>query len=132
MTTDSIDLCVPANARANARGPRWENPPRQDPPCRVLHFAPWPSSNQSLHGHADIEFAGGWRIGAIPIFRRADGSLTAGVPSVPELDSEGRVRLDNDGKRRFAHSDARHRWRRMIAAALADAGIRGLVGEDVP
>jgi hypothetical protein len=111
---------------------------QEDRPCRLLRFAPWRLPNPSLHGHADVEFAGGWRIHQIPIFRTRDGSLRVGVPSIPMLDAEGRVRLDRDGKRQyvsaisFASNDARDRWFRMIGGALDAAGIRGLVGEDVP
>jgi hypothetical protein len=93
-------------------------------------WRPWSQPNNSLIGHATIAFTGGWTVSSIPIFRRADGSLSAGVPNAAQLDGEGRVKL-RDGKRvytaviTFADADARSRWNRAVLGALADAGIGG-------
>jgi hypothetical protein len=67
--------------------------------------------------------------GTIPVFRRADGTLSVGVPSAPQLDREGRVKLKPDGKREYKASvsfetpEGRDRWQRLVLGALADAGV---------
>jgi hypothetical protein len=112
--------------------PRQHLAPRRtdERPCKLLEWKPWPLSNPSLVGHATIAFAGGWTIHAIPIFRRADGSLSAGVPNAAQLDAEGHVRL-KDGKRQytavvtFETADGRERWQRLVQGALAAGGITG-------
>ena len=76
-------------------------------------------------------FSGGWRINNIPVFKRSDGTLSVGVPSIPQLDADGRVRLKEDGKRDyksvigFETGAAKIRWEETILAALATAGITG-------
>ena len=86
---------------------------------------------QRLIGHCSVAFAGGWVVHAFPIFRRDDGSLAGGVPSMPQLDRDGRVRVREDGKRvytallTFEDGEARHRWDRTVLSALGDAGITG-------
>jgi hypothetical protein len=94
-----------------------------------VEWKPWPFDNPSLIGHATIAFAGGWVINAIPVFKRSDGSISAGVPSLPTLDGEGRVKLKPDGKRdyhaviSFESGEARERWQRLVLGALDAAGI---------
>lgn len=77
--------------------------------------------------HAEIDFSG-WVVARIPIFRRADCSLSVGVPSAPEVDRDGVQQRDAAGKRKFWSmisftGNSRDRWNRMVLAALADAGI---------
>jgi hypothetical protein len=66
---------------------------------------------------------------SIPIFRRADGDLSAGTPSVPLMGADGTHLRGADGKKRyvpivtFENEDARSRWNAAILAALADGGI---------
>ena len=97
--------------------------------CRVAEWKPWPLLNAWLIGHVAVVFSGGWRINAIPVFRRSDGGLGVGVPSIPTLDADGRVRLKEDGKRDyravigFEAAGAKRRWEDAIVGALADAGI---------
>jgi hypothetical protein len=111
--------------------------PRTDPACLLTEWKPWPHPNNSLLGHATVAFAGGWVVSAIPAFRRADNSISVGVPNVPQLDAVGRVRLKPDGKRdyrpviSFQTPEARERWQRMVLAALAVGGITG-AAENTP
>jgi hypothetical protein len=113
------------------------SPPRPAPLCRVVEWKPWPFDNPSLIGHVDAVFSGGWRINAIPVFKRADGSLSVGVPSIPVLDSDGRVRLKPDGKKQytaligFEAPGAKRRWEDAILGALAAAGITAAPGWSV-
>jgi len=99
--------------------------------CRVKKWEPWSAApGSSLVGHVTVSFHG-WTINRIPIFSRADGGLSAGSPSAPEIDREGKVRTRPDGKRAywqmvtFDDDTARDRWQRAILAALDAAGIRG-------
>jgi hypothetical protein len=107
-------------------------PQRGERSCRLVQWAPV-DNNPSLIGRATIAFAGGWVVVGIPIFRRANGSLSVGVPSSAQLDAEGRIKV-RDGKRQytpiltFESAEAKARWQRMVLGALADAGI----GEDAP
>jgi hypothetical protein len=103
---------------------------RTESACRLVEWKPWSQPNPSLIGHCAVAFAGGWVVHAIPVFRRGDGSLSIGVPNAAQLDAEGRIK-QRDGKRdyksilSFETADARERWRRMVLAALTDAGIGG-------
>jgi hypothetical protein len=96
--------------------------------ARLVDYRPWPLPNPSLIGHATVDF-NGWIVAKIPVFRRADGSLSIGGPNAPEIDSKGRARLRDDGKPAyfaivsFAGADARERWQRVVLTALADAGV---------
>jgi hypothetical protein len=102
-------------------------PRRTERSCRLLQWTPV-ENNPSLIGRATIAFAGGWVVVGIPIFRRAGGSLSAGVPNSAQLDAEGRVKV-RDGKRQytsiltFETAEAKARWQRAVLAALSDAGI---------
>jgi hypothetical protein len=95
--------------------------------ARLVEYKPWPHPNASLIGHASVDFSG-WIVCEIPIFKRADGSISAGSPSAAKIDSEGRQRILPNGKRdwwavvRF-EGDGRERWNRAVLGALADAGI---------
>jgi hypothetical protein len=99
------------------------------PAARVIEWKPWPFDNPSLIGHCAVAFAGGWVVHDIPVFRTGEGGVSAGTPTMAQLDGEGRVKLKPDGKRdyksvfSFESNDARQRWRTMIAAALAAGGI---------
>jgi hypothetical protein len=105
---------------------------RAERACRLVQWSRV-DNNPSLIGRATIVFAGGWIVSAIPIFRRADGSLSAGVPSSAQLDADGRIKV-RDGKRQytpiltFESAEAKARWQRMVLGALAAAGI----GEAAP
>jgi hypothetical protein len=102
-------------------------PRRTERACRLVQWTPVDNS-PSLIGRATIAFAGGWVVSAIPIFRRADGSLSVGVPNSAQLDAEGRIKV-RDGKRQYASiltfesTEAKARWSRMVLGALIDAGI---------
>ena len=106
-------------------------PHRAERACRLVQWTPV-DNNPSLVGRATIAFAGGWVVVGTPIFRRVDGSLSAGVPSSAQLDAEGRIKI-RDGKRQytpiltFESAEAKARWQRMVRGALADAGIEGAV-----
>lgn len=99
--------------------------------CRLRGWKPWPFENPSLIGHCAIAFAGGWVVHDIPVFRTADGGLSVGVPSIPHLDRDGRVKLKPDGRRdysvamSFETKQARERWQRLVLGALATGGIGG-------
>jgi hypothetical protein len=102
---------------------------RSERGCRVIDWKPFDTGG--LIGKATITFAGGWTVAGIPIFRRADGSLSAGTPDAPLVDASGNQLRDAEGKRRyskiisFENAAARDRWNRAVLAALADAGIGG-------
>jgi hypothetical protein len=102
--------------------------------ARLVDWKPWPFDNPSLIGHATVAFWGGWVVAAIPIFRKGDGSLSAGVPNEAQLDGDGRVKLKPDGKRSysaiitFETADGRARWQRAVLGALAAGGITGAPG----
>jgi hypothetical protein len=104
-------------------------PPRAECVCRLVEWKPWPFPNPSLIGHASVSFSGGWCVHRVPVFRRADGSLSVSTPEAADIDREGRVKLKADGKRSytkiitFESGEARDRWQRSILAALAAGGI---------
>jgi hypothetical protein len=103
---------------------------RTDRTCRLVQWAPWSQPNPSLIGHCAVAFAGGWVVNSIPVFRRADGSLSIGVPNAAQLDGDGRIK-QRDGKRdyksilTFQTVEGRERWQRLVLGALADGGITG-------
>lgn len=43
-----------------------------------------------------ITFAGDWVVRRIPVFRKADGSLSIGTPDVAEVDRDGQIREKPD------------------------------------
>jgi hypothetical protein len=96
--------------------------------ARLVQWAPR-SGTSSLIGYATVGFAGGWTVTSIPIYR-VEGRLSAGSPSMPELDRDGRARVGADGKRtyvkiiRFEGNAAFERWNAAVLGALYDAGIR--------
>jgi hypothetical protein len=98
--------------------------------ARVLNWQPV-DGNPSLIGKATVTFAGGWTVPSIPIFKRADGSLSAGTPSYPVVGPDGVQQRDEAGKRQytaalfFTDNQGRRRWSELVLAALADAGITG-------
>jgi hypothetical protein len=91
---------------------------------------PRPERTPSLLGRCAIMFSGGWCISGIPVFRRADGTLSVGVPNAVQLDTDGRIK-QRDGKRQytavlsFEATEARERWQRLVLGALAAGGITG-------
>jgi hypothetical protein len=94
---------------------------------RLIGCRPWPHPNASLRGHCDIDF-GGWVVCEIPIFRRGDGSISAGSPSAAKVDAEGRQRVLPNCKRDWwsvikFEGDGRQRWERAILGALMAAEI---------
>ena len=70
------------------------------PAARLVEWEPWNRAGSSLLGHATIGFSGGWGH-RVPVFRGKDGDLSAGVPSIPELDAEGRIK-ERDAKQKYA------------------------------
>jgi hypothetical protein len=122
MTDDPHDFRPPAT-----RPPDVVAIPRPDPPARLLGYRPWDRPG-SLHAHCDVDISG-FQFFRVPIFVRADGTWSVGVPSAPELDGEGRHRIDENGKRlywpllKFSSRERRQRWERLVLNALADAGI---------
>lgn len=101
-------------------------PARSVPIATLRSWTPWTATQNA---HLLGVFSGGGCVRDIPIFRRNDGSLSAGVPNIPKLDREGRVRLKADGKRdyvsviSFTTNIARARWNELVLAALRDGGI---------
>jgi hypothetical protein len=103
--------------------------------------APWPNaklagwrpalgSSGALVGYAAISL-NGVVIQNIPIFvDRETGAWTVGQPAQVQVDSEGRVRLRPDGKRKYDYlvtfetREAREWWTTMVLRALAEAGVR--------
>jgi hypothetical protein len=69
----------------------------------------------------------------VPVFKRADGTISVSTPEAADVDREGRAKLKPDGKRSytkiitFETASARERWQQSILAALAAAGISGEV-----
>jgi hypothetical protein len=109
-------------------------PDRPPPACRLRDWKPWTLPNPSLIGHATVTFNSGWTINSIPIFRRGDGTLSAGPPSVPILDADGRHKRDAVGKKSYAavitfEGTGRDLWNKTVLRALADAGINPTTGE---
>jgi hypothetical protein len=102
--------------------------PRPPSAARLVKWLPYPTSG-SLIGKASIVFPGGWRVNAIPIFRRGDGSLSASGPDAPRVDASGTQLRDADGKRiydkviTFETNAARTRWNDAVLGALRDARI---------
>jgi hypothetical protein len=107
--------------------------PRAERVCRLLEWRPWPFPNPSLLGHCSVSFSGGWCVHRVPVFKRADGTISVSTPEAADVDREGRAKLKPDGKRSytkiitFETASARERWQQSILAALAAAGISGEV-----
>jgi hypothetical protein len=105
-------------------------PVRAEP--RICVLREWkPNANAgSLAGKATVAFSGGWIVSNIPIFRRGDGSLSAGAPDMPLVGPDGTQLVDEDGRRRYAKvisfetPAARIRWNDAIVDALGDAGVQ--------
>jgi len=101
---------------------------RPERACRLVDWKPWPVPNSSLIGHATVSFSG-WTVHRVPIFRRGDGSLSAGRPNAAEIDADGRIKTDANGKKQywpvltFETADARERWQRSVLAAIRQGGI---------
>jgi hypothetical protein len=101
---------------------------RQPGSARLIEWKPWPRPNTLLLGHATVDF-GGWIISKIPVFRRGDGTLSAGSPSGADVDGDGQQRRETDGKPKwwtvitFATPDDRKRWSCVVLGALDDARI---------
>jgi hypothetical protein len=96
--------------------------------ARLVDYRPTDGTS-ALAARCSVAFPGGWIVSQIPIFRRTDGSLSAGVPSLPILAADGSHARDADGKKRyapiitFADAAARDRWNNAIIDALHAAGI---------
>jgi hypothetical protein len=96
--------------------------------ARMLEWRP-SAGNSSLLGKATIRFAGGWIVSGIPIFRRADGSLSAGTHDAPLVGPDGVQLLDDAGKGRYGKvisfdgTEARRRWNDAVIAAVSEGGI---------
>jgi hypothetical protein len=97
-------------------------------PCRLLEWKPWSAPDNALLGHATVSFSG-WVVHKIPVFAKKGGGLSVSGPSAPDIDAQGRVKLGDDGKRRywkvltFEGNDARERFERAVIGALAAARI---------
>jgi hypothetical protein len=98
---------------------------------RVVRMLEWrpAAGNSSLLGKATVRFAGGWIVAGIPIFRRADGTLSAGTPDAPLVGPDGQHLTDDAGKRRYGKiisfdgAEAGRRWNDMVLAAVTEDGI---------
>ena len=104
-------------------------PLRPPSACRLAEWKP-AAGDSALLGRATVAFQGGWVVAFIPIFRAADGALSASSPSMPILDQSGQhLRDAASGKKRytsiisFESADARARWNSAILAALSAGGI---------
>lgn len=101
---------------------------RDERVCKLPASKPWSyGSNSSLRGHASVAFSGAWIVHRVPIFRTRDGSLSAGTPSIPELDSEGRIKVRDDDERyapfiSFETATARQRWQEVVPANQGGMG----------
>lgn len=94
--------------------------------ARLVEYKPWPYQNPSLIGHATVDFSG-WLVHRIPIFRRGDGTLSAGGPNAAEVDREGQQK-EHAGKRQWwkvvtFEGDGSERWNRAVLGALDAAGV---------
>jgi hypothetical protein len=104
-------------------------PPRERI-ARMLEWRP-AAGNSSLLGKATIRFNGGWIVTGVPIFRRADGSLSAGTPDAPLVGPDGVQLVDDAGKNRYARiisfetPESRRRWNDAVVDAVTAAGITG-------
>jgi hypothetical protein len=97
------------------------------PRVTLLSWSLWPFANATLIGHAEADF-GGWIIAKIPVFRKADGGLSVGVPTAAEVGRDGVQSRDRDGRRRFTpvmrfSSDGLARWQHAVLPALDEGGI---------
>lgn len=97
------------------------------PRATLLSWSLWPFANVTLIGHADVDFDG-WIITKIPVFRKANGGLSVGVPTTAEMGRDGVQARDRDGRRRFApvvrfSGDGLARWQHAVLTALDEGGI---------
>jgi hypothetical protein len=89
-----------------------------------------PFASGSLIGKATIAHQCDWITSNILIFRRADGSLSAGAPEMPLVGRDGALPVGDDGERRYAEvisfetPAAKTRWNDTIVRALSEAGVR--------
>jgi hypothetical protein len=95
---------------------------RPAPTCKLTEWKPWQGGVSTLIGHATISLSGGWVVSSIPIFR-IDGVLSAGTPSAPELDKEGRQLRERWRKADVERGD---RWRPSCCRYLVVMGSRAL------
>lgn len=99
---------------------------RNTGPCRLVSWDPWPFESDLL-GYCAVDFSG-WQILRVPVFRRKDGELSAGIPTSPQVDRDGNAMRDVNGKRKYAplmafSGDGKARWERAVLGALCAAGI---------
>jgi len=93
--------------------------PRDDRPCRLIDWKPWPFENPSLIGHCSVAFAGGWVVHQIRSCA-ARMAWASACRTPRKIDSEGRIKV-RDGKKQytsvltFETAEGRERWRRMGA-----------------
>jgi hypothetical protein len=88
----------------------------------LVSWTPWNRTASTLRRHASVNF-NGWVINKIPVFQVADGSLSAGSPSIPtgKPDAAGKQRYGYLVE--FASAAAQARWTRAVLAALRAAGV---------
>jgi hypothetical protein len=97
-------------------------------PCRCVNWTPWNNPATSLAGYATVSFVPDPVINRMPIFRGDDSTLSVGVPSIPEIGADGKIKI-RDGKRvyhlvlSFACADDREWFSRAVLGALAEAGV---------
>jgi hypothetical protein len=97
----------------------------------LLEWKPFAGSSGSLLGTATEQQPSEQIVYDVPAFRKADGSVSVGLPSKPLVSSDGIQLRDADGRKRytktvdFASASARSRWAAAIAALLEAAGIGG-------
>ncbi len=104
------------------------HPARVIPVANLRSWRAWPLPNANLPGHPTVAFFGCWTVRNVPAFWRSDGSLSAGGPSAPIIDRDGRQKLYGAGKQQYQpiigfQNAGRERWQGAILATLAEGGI---------
>jgi DNA-binding cell septation regulator SpoVG len=85
-----------------------------------------PVNRGALRGFATVGFPSGMTLHEVCVFA-TNGKFWASPPSKPMLDRDGRVMVDDAGKRRYAaiiefvSKETRDRWSEAVVAALLAA-----------
>jgi hypothetical protein len=88
-----------------------------------MRLVSWrPITKGSLRGFATVELPVGLKIFDVPIFTGKNG-LWASLPSKPQIDRDGRQKVNTNGKAaEFGARDCSHRHRHVQAAARRQRG----------
>ena len=106
-------------------------PPRREieaQRARAVCLSWRPQRSNTLRGFADIGFPNGLVLCDITV-HEGHGKRWVAPAGIPVLDADRRRRQRPDGRggyrpsARFAHSDARERFKMAVLAALEDAGV---------